>query len=85
MDVPKHAVITSFLSTTKDRFHQYNPTKTLTSYDTHFVGVVFLDHLSVQEQQRAHRLIVAGGGHAQLVGQIREEALDVVAVELRRV
>jgi xylose isomerase len=25
----KHAVITSFLSTTKDRFHQYNPTKTL--------------------------------------------------------
>ena len=24
-----HAVITSFLSTTKDRFHQYNPTKTL--------------------------------------------------------
>ncbi len=29
MDVPKHAVITSFLSTTKDRFHQYNPAKTL--------------------------------------------------------
>ena len=30
MDEPvKHAVITSFLSTTKDRFHQYNPTKTL--------------------------------------------------------
>jgi len=25
----KHAVITSFLSTTKDRFHQYNETKTL--------------------------------------------------------
>jgi len=29
MDIPIHAVITSFLSTTKDRFHQYNPTKTL--------------------------------------------------------
>ena len=29
MEVPKHAVITSFLSTTKDRFHQYNPAKTL--------------------------------------------------------
>ena len=30
MDMPvKHAVITSFLSTTKDRFHQYNPAKTL--------------------------------------------------------
>lgn len=30
MDRPvKHAVITSFLSTTKDRFHQYNPAKTL--------------------------------------------------------
>ncbi len=29
MDTPKHAVITSFLSTTKDRFHQYNPTRTL--------------------------------------------------------
>ncbi len=30
MDEPvKHAVITSFLSTTKDRFHQYNVTKTL--------------------------------------------------------
>jgi xylose isomerase len=30
MDGPvKHAMITSFLSTIKDRFHQYNPTKTL--------------------------------------------------------
>jgi len=29
MDVPKHSVITSFLSTTKDRFHQYNPAKNL--------------------------------------------------------
>lgn len=29
MDAPKHAVITSFLIATKDRFHQYNPAKTL--------------------------------------------------------
>ena len=26
---PRHAVITSFLSTTKDRFHEYNPPKTM--------------------------------------------------------
>ncbi len=29
MNAPKHAVITSFLSTTKDRFHEYNSPKTL--------------------------------------------------------
>jgi len=29
MDAPRHAVITSFLSTTKDRFHEYNAQKTL--------------------------------------------------------
>ena len=29
MDAPRHAVITSFLSTTKDRFHEYNAQRTL--------------------------------------------------------
>ena len=29
MTAPKHAVISGFLSTTKDRFHEYNPAKTL--------------------------------------------------------
>ena len=29
METPKHAVITSFLSKTKDRFHEYNAPKTL--------------------------------------------------------
>lgn len=29
MDAPRHAVITSFLSATKDRFHEYNAPKTL--------------------------------------------------------
>ncbi len=29
VDLPKHAVISSFLSTTKDRFHEYNPPRTL--------------------------------------------------------